>query len=52
VPNSPAFTVPAGGSVPEIDGIPCTGHNTGQCIGLSQNAPPVVVPESTISSSP
>ena len=26
---------PAEGSVPEIQGIPCTGHNTGQCIGLA-----------------
>ena len=35
---------PAQGSVPEIQGIPCTGHNTGECIGLGeeqQQPPPV-----------
>jgi hypothetical protein len=30
---------PAQGSVPEIQGIPCTGHNTGECIGLSEEQP-------------
>ncbi len=36
VPNSPNFAVPSGGSVPEVSGIPCTGSNTGQCIGLGE----------------
>ena len=33
---------PAQGSVPEIQGIPCTGSNTGECIGLGeeQQLPP------------
>ena len=36
VPNSPEkMTSPVGG-LPEIDGIPCTGDNSGQCIGLSE----------------
>ena len=40
-------------SVPEVQGIPCTGANTGQCIGLQEEQqPPVVEPHSTISSSP
>ena len=25
------------GELPAVDGIPCTGGNTGQCIGLEQN---------------
>jgi hypothetical protein len=37
---------PAQGSVPEIQGIPCTGANTGECIGLAEEQqpprPPVV----------
>ena len=39
-------------SVPEVQGIPCTGANTGQCIGLEENQVPVVTPHSSISSSP
>jgi hypothetical protein len=39
-------------SLPEIQGIPCTGHNTGQCIGLQENNVPAVEPHSSISSSP
>src|SRR6478736_6268758 len=37
---------PAQGSVPEIQGIPCTGANTGECSGLGeeQQAPPVPRP--------
>ncbi|WP_313673752.1 intersectin-EH binding protein Ibp1 [Mycolicibacterium sp.] len=27
------------GQLPEINGIPCTGANTGKCIGLEQNNP-------------
>ena len=56
VPNSPEFssTAPVGG-LPEIDGIPCTGHNSGQCIGLGEEenaAGPIAVPHSEVSSSP
>lgn len=58
VPNSPEpefqSTAPVGG-LPEIGGIPCTGHNSGECIGLSeeqQAAGPIAVPHSEVSSSP
>jgi hypothetical protein len=40
------------GRLPEVDGIPCTGANTGQCIGLSENQPTFEQPQSTLSSSP
>ena len=40
------------GSVPEVQGIPCTGANTGQCIGLQEDQTPAVEPRSSISSSP
>jgi hypothetical protein len=40
-------------SVPEIDGVPCTGGRSGgACIGLEEDAVPPVVPHSTLSSSP
>lgn len=40
-------------SVPEIDGIPCSGgRSSGACIGLEEDAVPPVVPHSTLSSSP
>ena len=56
VPNSPTFgtTSPTGG-LPEIGGIPCTGANTGQCIGLAEEQQaqgPQPIPRSTVSSSP
>src|SRR5690349_6210011 len=60
VPNSPE---PFGGdasiagnpSLPAVDGIPCTGANSGQCIGLGeeqQSEGPMPVPHSSVSSSP
>jgi hypothetical protein len=54
VPNSGAVYQPIASNpdLASVDGIPCTGHNTGQCIGLSENAAPVVVPHSTVGSSP
>ena len=58
VPNSPEpefqSTAPVGG-LPEIGGIPCTGHNSGECIGLSEEQQaegPIAVPHSEVSSSP
>jgi hypothetical protein len=39
-------------SLPEVQGIPCTGANTGQCIGLQEDQVPSVEPRSSISSSP
>lgn len=58
VPNSPAgaFTSTAANpDIPEINGVPCTGANSGSCIGMAENAQaegPQPVPRSTISSSP
>jgi hypothetical protein len=57
VPNSgpSGFTTNAANpDIPEIDGIPCTGRDSGACIGLSedQSLLPNVTPRSTISSSP
>jgi hypothetical protein len=57
VPNSPqGFTTTAANpDIPEIDGVPCTGADSGACIGLAENAEaagPQPVPRSTISSSP
>ena len=54
--SSQGFTSTAANpDIPEIDGIPCTGGDSGACIGLSENeaaAGPQPVPRSTISSSP
>ena len=55
VPNSPEVGETSPGGLPEIDGIPCTGANSGQCIGLSEEEQaqgPMPVPHSTVSSSP
>jgi hypothetical protein len=59
VPNSPddsGFTTNAANpDIPEIQGVPCTGHDSGACIGLEeeqQDLGPQPVPRSTISSSP
>jgi len=58
VPNSPSAgvtSIPGNPSLPAVDGIPCTGANTGECIGLSeeqQAAGPAPVPRSSVSSSP
>ncbi|MCG7608189.1 MULTISPECIES: intersectin-EH binding protein Ibp1 [Mycobacterium] len=54
VPNSPEFSS-APNQLPQIDGIPCTGGNSGQCIGLAeeqQTQGPQPVPQSTVGSSP
>lgn len=57
VPNSPGAitTNAANPDVPEIDGVPLTGGNSGTAIGLEEEAAaagPAAVPRSTISSSP
>ena len=57
VPNSGAtFSGIAGNpDLPAVDGVPCTGHNSGQCIGLSEESEdmgPEPLPRSTVSSSP
>jgi hypothetical protein len=58
VPNSPAE--PAGAvagvdGLPSVDGIPCTGRNTGECIGLAQDQAeenPSVTPRSSVDGQP
>lgn len=52
VPNSPFSSIPGNPDLPAVDGIPCTGANSGQCIGLAENAPAYVPPTSSIGSSP
>jgi hypothetical protein len=55
VPNSPEVGQTSPGGLPEVDNIPCTGRNSGQCIGLSeeeQSEGPMAVPHSSVSSSP
>lgn len=55
VPNSPASpfgTIAGNPDIPEVDGIPCTGANSGQCIGLAEDAPQYVPPTSSVGSSP
>jgi hypothetical protein len=47
-PDLPAVNLPGGGG-----SIPCTGHNSGKCIGLAEEQQvPVVTPESSVGSSP
>lgn len=57
VPNSPSNngfpassvgTIPGNPSLPQVDGVPCTGGNTGECIGLQENAPKFVQPPTSI----
>lgn len=59
VPNSPSpqgfTTTAANPDIPEIDGVPCTGRDSGACIGLAEDqaaAGPRPEPKVTISSSP
>lgn len=54
VPNSPSpfTTTAANPDIPEIDGIPCTGHDSGACIGLAEDAPQYVPPTSSVESDP
>jgi hypothetical protein len=53
VPNSPEPASVDG--LPSIDGIPCTGHDSGQCIGLSEEQQaegPAAVPRSSLNGQP
>jgi len=52
VPSSPFGSIAGNPDVPQIDGIPCTGANSGQCIGLAEDAPQYVPPTSSVGSSP
>ena len=51
VPNSPSTspfsTNPGNPDLPTIGGIPCTGHDTGKCIGLAENSSGYVAPQAT-----
>ncbi len=43
--NAPS-AIPGNPVLPQVDGVPCTGANTGQCIGLQESqggtgAPPI-----------
>lgn len=56
-PNSasPYSTIPGNPDLPAIDGIPCSGNNSGQCIGLAEDQQaqaPLVQPHTSVSSSP
>lgn len=37
-PNAGFGSIPGNPNMPEIRGIPCTGANTGECIGLAEQA--------------
>jgi hypothetical protein len=40
VPNSPQITFGTGPNpLPEVDGIPCTGQNSYECLGLAEEPP-------------
>jgi len=52
VPNSPESGSASQGGLPSVDGVPCTGANSGQCIGLSEDAPSYAPPSSSVGSSP
>lgn len=57
VPNSPSpmSAIPGNPDIPSISGIPCSGNNSGQCIGLAeqqQAQTPLVQPHTSVSSSP
>ncbi|MDV3129333.1 intersectin-EH binding protein Ibp1 [Mycobacterium sp. 21AC1] len=61
VPNSPFSATPANPALPSVNlpggggAIPCTGANSGQCIGLSEEQQaqgPQPEPQSTVGSSP
>jgi hypothetical protein len=57
VPNSGSTfsSIPGNPDIPAVSGVPCTGRNSGECIGLAEESEamgPQPVPRSTISSSP
>jgi hypothetical protein len=51
-PPSPFGSIAGNPDLPQVDGIPCTGSNSGQCIGLAEDAPQYVPPTSSVGSSP
>ncbi len=57
VPNSPPpfSAIPGNPDLPAVDGIPCSGNNSGQCIGLTEGQQAqgaLVQPHTSVSSSP
>jgi hypothetical protein len=56
VPNSSGFQSTAlVGGLPEISGVPCTGRNSGECVGLAEEQQaegPIAVSHSEVSASP
>lgn len=57
VPNSPSpmSAIPGNPDIPAINGIPCSGNNSGECVGLAeeqQAQAPLVQPHTSVSSSP
>jgi hypothetical protein len=36
-PEAQESAIPGNPALPEVDGIPCTGANTGECIGLQES---------------
>jgi hypothetical protein len=36
-PHSAPAAIPGNPALPQVDGIPCTGANTGECIGLQES---------------
>lgn len=36
-PQAQESAIPGNPALPEVDGVPCTGANTGQCIGLQES---------------
>ena len=47
-PASPSSSVPGNPDLPSVNGVPCNGDNTGQCIGLQEEAPQFVQPPTSI----
>lgn len=52
--NTGAGAIPGNPDLPQVRGIPCTGTNTGACIGLAESAQtgPAAPPSSTVGHSP
>jgi hypothetical protein len=56
VPNSPVsngvaaspVTEGNGGSLSSVDGVPCTGADSGKCIGLQEDSPQFVQPSTSV----
>jgi hypothetical protein len=47
VPRSPVSEIP-GGSLSSVDGVPCTGADSGKCIGLQEDSPQFVQPPTSV----